>query len=157
MSQSSWNDYKKYLKQALTWKLVAVIAGIMIFREIFEVSGVNITIYSLLEQLPVSPIIIVILFPFVLGLLTGYLLSGITLSYVLLQPLFSCVDICTAGLVSILFMSGFIGYLISPIHLCNVLSSEYMKTDTTRMYPLYVPASIVVLAVQLVFVIVFLP
>jgi len=157
MSHVSWTDYKKYLTQAMTWKLVAVIAGIMIFREIFEVSGVNITIYSLLEQLPISPIIIIIFFPLVLGLLTGYLLSGITLSYVLLQPLFSCVDICTAGLVSILFMSGFIGYLVSPIHLCNVLSSEYMKTDTTRMYPLYIPASIVVLAVQLVFVVVFLP
>jgi hypothetical protein len=157
MSHVSWIDYKKYLKQALTWKLVAVIAGIMIFREIFEVSGVNVTIYSLLEQLPISPIIIIILFPLVLGLLTGYLLSGITLSYVLLQPLFSCVDICNAGLVSILFMSGFIGYLVSPIHLCNVLSSEYMKTDTTRMYPLYLPASIVVLAVQLLFVVIFLP
>ncbi len=157
MSHVPWSDYKKYLKQALTWKLVAVIAGIMIFREIFEVSGVNVTIYSLLEQLPISPIIIIILFPLVLGLLTGYLLSGITLSYVLLQPLFSCVDICNAGLVSILFMSGFIGYLVSPIHLCNVLSSEYMKTDTTRMYPLYLPASIMVLAVQLLFVVIFLP
>lgn len=157
MSEVSWKNYKQYIKQAATWKLVAVIAGIMIFREIFEVSGVNLTIYSLLEQLPFTPLVVVIVFPLLLGLLTGYLLSGITLSYVLLEPLFSCVDLCTVGLVSILFMSGFVGYLISPIHLCNVLSSEYLKTDTTRMYPLYIPASIIVLTIQLLFVVFFLP
>lgn len=157
MSKVSWKNYKQYIKQAATWKLVAVIAGIMIFREIFEVSGVNLTIYSLLEQLPFTPLVVVIVFPLLLGLLTGYLLSGITLSYVLLEPLFSCVDLCTVGLVSILFMSGFVGYLISPIHLCNVLSSEYLKTDTTRMYPLYIPASIIVLTIQLLFVVFFLP
>ena len=157
MSKVPWNKFKTFVKQAATWKLVAVIAGIMIFREIFEVSGVNLTIYSLLEQLPFTPLVVIIVFPLLLGLLTGYLLSGITLSYVLLQPLFSSVDLCTVGLVSILFMSGFVGYLISPIHLCNVLSSEYLKTDTTRMYPLYIPASIFVLFVQLVFVVFILP
>ena len=156
MSKVSWSKYKKFIKQAATWKLIAVIAGIMIFREIFEVSGVNLSIYSLLELLPFTPLVVIIIFPLLLGLLTGYLLSGITLSYVLLEPLFSCVDLCTVGLVSILFMSGFVGYLISPIHLCNVLSSEYLKTDTTRMYPLYIPASIIVLFIQLVFVILFI-
>ena len=157
MSKVSWNKFKQFIKQAATWKLIAVIAGIMIFREIFEVSGVNLTIYSLLEQLPFSPLVVIIVFPLLLGLLTGYLLSGITLSYVLLQPLFYSVDLSTVGLVSILFMSGFVGYLISPIHLCNVLSSEYLKTDTTRMYPLYIPASIIVLIVQLLFVVFILP
>lgn len=157
MSSVSWKQFQTYFKKAVTWKLVAVIAGIMIFREIFEVSEVNVTIYSLLEQLPFTPIVVIIVFPLILGLLTGYLLSGITLSYVLLQPLFSCVDICTVGLVSILFMSGFVGYLVSPIHLCNVLSSEYLKTDTTRMYPLYIPASLIVLVIQLLFVVWVLP
>ncbi|MBS3801269.1 MAG: DUF401 family protein [Candidatus Thermoplasmatota archaeon] len=157
MSKVPWNKFKTFVKQAATWKLVAVITGIMIFREIFEVSGVNLTIYSLLEQLPFTPLVVIIVFPLLLGLLTGYLLSGITLSYVLLQPLFYSVDLSTVGLVSILFMSGFVGYLISPIHLCNVLSSEYLKTDTTRMYPLYIPASILVLLVQLVFVVYILP
>lgn len=151
-----YDRFKLYLKQAITWKLATIIIGIMIFREIFEVSGVNITIYSLLELFPFSSLVVIILFPLILGLLTGYLLSGITLSYVLLYPLFNSIDISTVGLVSILFMSGFIGYLISPIHLCNVLSSEYLKTDTTRMYPLYLPASITVLLIQLFFVTVIL-
>ncbi len=157
MSSVPWNRFTLFLKQAITWKLAAVIIGIMLFREIFEASGVTNTIYSLLEMLPFSPLLVIIVFPLILGVLTGYLLSGITLSYVLLQPLFNSFDISTVGLVSILFMSGFVGYLISPIHLCNVLSSEYLKTDTTRMYPLYIPASIFVLLIQILFVILFLP
>lgn len=157
MALVPWNRFRKFLKKAVTWKLIAVILGIMIFREIFETSGVNKTIFSLLEQLPFTPLVVIIVLPLLLGLLTGYLLSGITLSYVLLEPLFSSIDICTVGLVSILFMSGFVGYLVSPIHLCNVLSSEYLKTDTTRMYPLYIPASIGVLIIQILFVVFLLP
>lgn len=157
MASVPWNRFRKFLKKAVTWKLIAVILGIMIFREIFEASGVNKTIFSLLEQLPFTPLVVIIVLPLLLGLLTGYLLSGITLSYVLLEPLFSSIDICTVGLVSILFMSGFVGYLVSPIHLCNVLSSEYLKTDTTRMYPLYIPASIGVLLIQILFVVFLLP
>ena len=50
------------------------------------------------------------------------------------------------------YISSLVGYLISPIHLCNVVSSDYLKTDTTRMYRMYIPAAIVMLIVQIVVV-----
>ena len=52
-------------------------------------------------------------------------------------------------------MSSLVGYLISPIHLCNVVSSEYLKTDTTRMYKMYIPEIVLLLIVQTSFVILF--
>jgi len=144
--------YLSYVKQSLTWKLAVVIIGIMFFREIFEISGVNAVIFSLLQSGNISPIILIIVFPLLLGFLTGYLLSGITLSYVLLAPFFSSISIATIGCVSVLFVSGFVGYLISPIHLCNVLSSEYLKTDTTRMYYVLIPAAIILLCLHTLFI-----
>ena len=155
LSHVSFADYKTFCKNALTWKLAAVIIGIMLFREIFSVSGANQAIFSLLQLLPIPLLVIIILFPFVLGVLTGYLLSGITLSYILVEPWFDMMSMDIVGIVSILFMSGFIGYLISPIHLCNVLSSEYLKTDTTRMYTLLIPSSVFLLFVHIIFVIIF--
>ncbi len=153
LSDVSFSRYKLFCKNALTWKLAAVIIGIMLFREIFSVSGANQAIFSLLRLLPIPILIIIILFPFVLGVLTGYLLSGITLSYILVEPWFHMMSMDIVGIVSILFMSGFIGYLISPIHLCNVLSSEYLKTDTTRMYNVLIPSAIVLLFIHIIFVI----
>ncbi len=153
LSDVGFSQYKLFCKNALTWKLAVVIIGIMLFREIFSVSGANQAIFSLLQLLPIPILIIIILFPFVLGVLTGYLLSGITLSYILVEPWFHVMSMDIVGIVSILFMSGFIGYLISPIHLCNVLSSEYLKTDTTRMYNLLIPSAVVLLFIHIIFVI----
>ena len=91
----------------------------------------------------------------ILGILTGYNLGAVALSYPLIEPFFQYSGINIIGLTSIIFISSLIGYLISPIHLCNVLSSEYLKTDTTRMYKMYLPSIFFILTAQLIFVILF--
>jgi len=37
------------------------------------------------------------------------------------------------------------------------LSSEYLKTDTTRMYKMFIPAAITLLLIQTLFVIIVFP
>jgi len=152
LTGSSSKSYISYIKNSLTLKLALAIFGIMIFREMFEVSKVNIIIASTIQDLAFPAIIMVLLVPLLLGLLTGYNLGAIALSYFLVEPFFSLTGINIIGLTSLIFMSSFVGYLISPIHLCNVLSSEYLKTDTTRIYRLFIPASIILLFIQVIFV-----
>ena len=77
---------------------------------------------------------------------------AIALSYFLIEPFYPATGLNIVGFTSIIFMSSLVGYLISPIHLCNVVSSDYLKTDSTRMYKMYLPAVIVLLVVQIVFV-----
>ena len=144
----SFKEYMQIIKKSITWKLALAIFGIMIFREMFDVSKANILIADTIGSLPVPALIIVIIIPLLLGLLTGYNLGAIALSYFLVEPFFQFTGINIIGLTSIIFISSLVGYLISPIHLCNVLSSEYLKTDTTRMYKMYIPAAISLLIIQ---------
>lgn len=144
----SFKEYIQIIKKSITWKLALAIFGIMIFREMFDVSKANILIADMIGSLPVPALIIVIIIPLLLGLLTGYNLGAIALSYFLVEPFFQFTGINIIGLTSIIFISSLVGYLISPIHLCNVLSSEYLKTDTTRMYKMYIPAAISLLIIQ---------
>ena len=151
-------DFKKYceiLKNSISLNLVLAIVGIMIFREMVEVSKTNEIITNAIVSLSFPPILIVILIPFILGLLTGYNLGAIALSYFLVQPFFEFININIVGLTSIIFISSLVGYLISPIHLCNVVSSDYLKTDTTRMYKMYIPAVSVVMIIQTIFILIF--
>jgi hypothetical protein len=97
----------------------------------------------------------IVLIPFLLGLITGYNLGAIALSYFLVEPFFLVTGISTLGLTSIVFISALMGYLISPIHLCNVLSSDYLKTDPTRIYKWFIPAALLLLVIQVAFVVVF--
>lgn len=141
-------NFLQVLKKSLTWKLGVAIFGIMIFREMFEVSGANIIIADMIGNLPFPAIWLVAIIPLLLGSLTGYNLGAIALSYFLVEPFFSFTGVGIIGLTSIIFMSSFVGYLVSPIHLCNVLSSDYLKTDTTRMYKMFIPAALLLLLIH---------
>jgi hypothetical protein len=145
-------DYLVLVKNSLTWKLPLAIFGILIFRQMFEVSGANLLLGDIIKTLPIPALLIVILIPLILGTLTGYNLGAIALSYFLVEPFFAFTGISIVGVTSLIFMSSLAGYLISPIHLCNVLSSEYLKTDTTRMYRVFIPAVLMLLLIQTVFV-----
>lgn len=153
-------DTKRYtgiLKKSLTGNLAIAIFGIMILREMIRISEMHVLITETMQDLAFPALLMVILIPFLLGALTGYNLGAVALSYPLVDPFFAFTGIQLLGLTSLIFMSSLIGYLISPIHLCNVLSSEYLKTDTTRMYKMLLPAAIGVLCIQILFVILMFP
>lgn len=146
------SDYLDLIKKSFTWKFALVIIGIMVFREIFELTGSSNPILQILTASGIPILAVVILLPLILGIVTGYLLIPISIAYFPLQDLIPQTGLTTIGFASLFFMSAFVGYLISPIHLCNVLSSNFLKTDTTKMYPVFIPASLVLLAVHIVIV-----
>jgi hypothetical protein len=153
-------DTKTYLgiiKKSFTWNLAIAIFGIMILREMIRISQIHVLITETMQNLAFPALLIVILIPLLLGALTGYNLGAVALSFPLVESFFTFTGIQLLGLTSLLFMSSLLGYLISPIHLCNVLSSEYLKTDTTRMYKMFLPSVIIVLCIQIVFVILAFP
>jgi len=145
-------EYIKLIKKSFTINLALAIFGIMIFREIIEASGASNEIANLIGCMPIPSITMVILIPLILGVLTGYNLGAIGLSFPIVSVFFPCpINLVTlVGYISLIFISSLVGYLISPIHLCNVLSSDYLKTDTTRMYKMYIPASLFVLICQII-------
>jgi integral membrane protein (TIGR00529 family) len=153
-------DTKTYvgiLKKSFTWNLAFAIFGIMILREMIRISQIHVLITETMQNLAFPALLIILLIPLLLGALTGYNLGAVALSYPLVESFFTFTGIQLLGLTSLIFMSSLIGYLISPIHLCNVLSSEYLKTDTTRMYKMFLPAAVILLCIQTVFVILAFP
>lgn len=154
LSDISTNEFLKILKKSLTWKLGLAIFGIMIFREMFMVSQANIVLKDLIVVLPFPSIWMIVIIPLILGSITGYNLGAVALSYPILVPFFPIQlnFVTLVGLTSLIFISSLVGYLISPIHLCNVLSSDYLKTDTTRMYKMLLPAAFSMLIIQIIII-----
>jgi integral membrane protein (TIGR00529 family) len=151
LTEGTKEDYIRILKKSITYNLALAIFGIMIFREIFETSQANIVLKDIIIEANIPIISMVIIIPLILGVLTGYNLGAVALSYPILAPFFP-VDISyvtLVGFTSLIFISSLVGYIISPIHLCNVVSSDYLKTDTTRMYKIYIPAAFLMLIIQI--------
>ncbi len=152
ISKKTKEEHIQIIKKSLTFNLALAIFGIMIFREMFQVSQSNVVLRDIIVGSHIPIIAMVVIIPLVLGVLTGYNLGSVALSYPILVPFFPA-DISFINLVgftSIIFISSLVGYLISPIHLCNVVSSDYLKTDITRMYRMYIPAAITMLVVQII-------
>lgn len=152
--KSDWKTYGGIIKKSLTWKLAFAVFGIIIFQEMFQASQVHSLIRDIMNSVAFPALVIIVFIPFLLGALTGSDFGALApLSYSLLTPFFPFTGVSLLGLTSLIFISSFVGYLISPIHLCNVLSSEYMKTDTTRMYKFFIPGVLATLFLQVVFVV----
>lgn len=152
------NDLKTslhILRKSVSWNLALAIFAIMIFRQMIQLSQVDTFISQGMQSIGVPVLAIILLIPLIIALLIGSDFASLALSYPLVAPLIAISSVSVLGCTMIIFFAVLIGYLISPIHLCNVLSSEYLHTDVTRMYKMYIPASIAVLAFQFAFVVLF--
>jgi integral membrane protein (TIGR00529 family) len=144
------------IKKGISWKLPIAIFGIMIFREMFAVSKVDVVLGQWVHAVLIPPIILFALIPMFFGIIMGYNLGAIGISFPILAafiPLFNNGNM--VALASVLYISSMVGYLISPLHLCNVVSSEYLKTDTTGMYRIIIPAALTLLLINTVLMVFF--
>ena len=146
LTKTPTKKYIPIIKNGLSWKLPLAIFGIMIFREMFMVSKIDAFIGNIIQDAPIPTFILFIIIPLFFGIVMGYNLGAIGVSFPIVYafiPLFN--DVNMVALASIMYVSSLVGYLISPLHLCNVVSSEYLKVDVTGMYKMLIPASLTLL------------
>ncbi|MCI0469842.1 MAG: DUF401 family protein, partial [Nitrospirae bacterium] len=131
------------IKYGFTINVVTLIAGVMLFKFTMEQSGAvaQLSGYFSAKGIPMLPIIM--LLPFISGLLTG-----LTVGFV--GAVFPLIISLTGGAhlneISAAFAAGFIGVLLSPVHLCLVLTREYFKADMWGIYKKTIPACGIIMA-----------
>jgi len=147
----SFKDILQSFGKGFSIDVVAVILGVMTFKAVMETSGAvaNISEFFSKENIPILPILFVI--PFISGLLTGLTIGFVSSTFPLILSIEGSQSI---GAISFAFASGYVGVLLSPVHVCLVLTREYFKADMAEIYKKTLMASIliVVTAVILYFV-----
>ncbi len=129
------------LKHGFSLDVIILILGVMFFKEAMENSGAvrNLSQFFLKEGIPVSPILF--LLPFITGILTGITVGFVGGTFPLI---ISIAGNASIGAISFAFVSGFLGVLLSPVHICLVLTREYFKADLWGMYKKMIPGCIVI-------------
>ena len=119
-------------------EVIVLIFGTMLFKETMEASGAvkNLSRFFVEQGIPTLPIIC--LLPFLIGLLTGLTVGFVGSTFPLLISMAGGTSLAN---MSLAFAAGFIGVLLSPVHLCLVLTREYFKADLWGMYKKMIPAS----------------
>lgn len=136
---------KRELIKSLDIELFLTISVIMGFRGVLESSHAIEGISKILASSGVPPLLMVTLIPFLVGLMAGAPIAIVGISFPILIPLFQ-EDPKFLNYMSLAFISGLSGHLLSPFHLCLILTKEYFKAGWKGIYRLaWIPATSLVL------------
>ncbi len=137
------------LWRGLDLQLLFALLGIMIFKSFIDQTPAVDEIAGALLSWGFSPLLLALILSFLIGLLTGNHISALAICYPLLLPFFNEGD--NMMMVNLLLFSfSFFGYLISPFHLCIILTVEYYRTSLLKVYrDLALPIGITLLGVLL--------
>ncbi len=139
-------DIFRALRYGFALDVAVLIFGTMLFKFTMDASGavVNLSNYFTEKGIPLVPVIFAL--PFLTGLLTGLTVGFVGGTFPLVIHLAGGVHL---DQITFAFASGFLGVLLSPVHLCLVLTREYFKADLWGIYKRVIPASIIIMAAAL--------
>ena len=140
-----WVWYKNSLAGNQIWKMLIdphilsmmyIVASILIFKGILEDSHAVEAVSKELIHLQVPLMLIAILLPFLVALITGITIAFVGVTFPILIPLIHSLGETGFMLpyVMLAMVCGFSGVLLSPLHLCMILSNEYFKTTMGAVY-----------------------
>lgn len=131
------------VKQAFQPKYILIILGVMVFMEIFTQSGLVDEMLAGMTRFGLPKEVFFVVLPMAAGIASGYSLSTISLTFPILVPM---------GLTSSLlyvacaYVAGFIGNMVTPMHLCSVMSAEYFGVKVNRVLARVIRGELVMLA-----------
>ena len=113
-----------------------MIAAILIFKGILADSQAVRAISDELISLRIPLFIIIAFLPFLVGLVCGIGIAFVGSTFPILIPMIHTVGESQFMLAYIMLamVCGFAGVLLSPLHLCLILSNDYFKTKLLTVY-----------------------
>jgi len=135
-----WPVFLKGLRESINIELLLTVAIVMGFKKVLESSGAIHSVSSVLLSSGVPLWLIAILVPFLVGLITGVTIAPIAIGFPVLIPLFQN-DPHFLNYMVLAFASGISGDLLSPFHLCLILTKDYFRADLKGVYRfIWIPA-----------------
>jgi integral membrane protein (TIGR00529 family) len=129
-------------------QLLVVVAGVMLFKELLHASSLVTVFASDLVSIGIPLWLLLLVMPMLVGLATGSHEAAVGISIPIFVSLLSP-DIFRAGM-SLTYISATLGYLISPLHLCMILTREFFNAKFARIYRYTGPVALVMLITALI-------
>lgn len=126
---------KEALINKLTWTMAYAAISIMFYKTIIDnLPGIKIVIENIIAM-GISIEFMLITTPFILGLIMANPWAVVGSLYPLFLPLVPPEQVIATAM--IIFTQGFLGYFISPVHLCQALTNEYFQVNNKDLYREY--------------------
>lgn len=108
----------------------------MLLQKAFTLTGASNVLSNFLRDVGIPLIILEYFIPGILGLFTGSPLTGIVLSL----PIISGFIEISVKDISRVYISSYLFYIASPIHLCYVYTAQYFNINLSKSYRYLIPS-----------------
>ena len=144
-----WQQRWHIIAQPAMLKMLYMVTAILMFKGILEDSGAvgQISREMMQRHIPLMPISM--LLPFLVGGVVGITIAFVGATFPILITLIQALGQTHLMLpyMMLALASGFAGVLLSPLHLCLLLSNEYFETSLVPVYRhMRVPVMVLLLA-----------
>jgi len=133
--------------------VVILIGSIMIFKRILQVSGGIEIIPEAFAKLGVHPFVVLFSIPFFIGIMTGIGTAAVGIGLPVLLPIIIQGE-PNLYYAMLAFTGSFVGVMISPMHLCLVVTRNYFKADMGKIYKMLILPIIIIILSALVLAVV---
>jgi integral membrane protein (TIGR00529 family) len=137
-------DIRAMFIHAFDQKLFWGVTGILFFQNILRQAGVVSDIAALLHDLSIPASVIVGIIAFTGGILTGTSQGFVAITF----PFIAVLAPGDLTLVTACFAMGTAGHMLSPAHLCLLVTLDYFKSDFLKtLRPVFALEAVMVLVV----------
>ncbi len=144
----AWPGVMRAVRTTVNIEMVLLVLGVVIFKRTVEQSGCVPAVVDAFNQLRLPPPLLLFSVPFIVAFMTGITVSYVGVAVPILLPLL----IHEVGgnrsvmfsRTMLLYAGGYYGLLLSPVHLCLILTKEYFGADLSKVYRLLVPGVVLV-------------
>jgi integral membrane protein (TIGR00529 family) len=149
-----WAKRRGVIARSLSPKMVWLIVAVMVFKQVLEESGALEAVVRAVPPHGLSAYVLLFAAPFLVGLLTGVNQAYVAIALPLLVPVIGTGS-PDMVLLTFAYVSGFVGILLSPAHLCLALTADYFKAPMRDVYRILVGPVAVVFAAALLELLIF--
>jgi len=139
-------------KQSVVLEILLTVIIVMGFKKVLESSQAISAVSATLSSSGIPRWLIAMLIPLLVGIMAGLTIAPIAISFPILIPFFQN-DPHFLSYMVLAFASGISGNLLSPFHLCLILTKDYFRADLKGVYRfIWMPtASILMVALLMTF------
>lgn len=139
-------DVLRLLRSRTTLRIVSLVAGVLLFKDVLAASGAVATIPAALEGIGIPLLAVAFALPFAVGFVAALETAFVGLTFPLILAVAGSTDL---QLLAFAYAAGFAGVMLSPLHLCMVFTREYFETEYLPLLAPVAVATSLVLAVGL--------
>lgn len=149
LGQLGMGTLKKVIVDRQAYRMALLVGSIMVFQYMLARVEAPRRIAEELAELNVPILVVLAGLPLIAGLVTGLAVGFVGTSFPIVLGLIS--EMPQAGhiapYVALAYLFGHMGQMLSPLHLCHVLSNNYFKTNFAAVYRQILPSVCVCLLV----------